>query len=351
MLSQTSLQQFFQNALRSKSNGHDEAVTFDKRRWMSFLTWAFVLAEMVGRDAFLPTAAHAGDDDASQTGHHGSDTAPIANNLPDVDVSTATEGPDPISYPHAAQMQAYAADAIPSELMAAKEIPVADLGANPHFGGYGGGGGGGGGGSAASASGDGATNGEPLGHSLASLLDQPLVAAVGHDGSLIDLGLHSDLSDTAHNLLGAVSASLGSLPLVGDTLEGLGDFVGKTAGTLLSPLEPVASLIGIGDSEPHHFGNDLGLPGQLQFSSGNDPSVPTELVSTHGNYTSYGIALSVGTSHDAVGSADASVHSDASDQMLDIHIADDLPGSGLHVGSDALHLDQAILRTAADVLA
>jgi hypothetical protein len=37
--------------------------------------------------------------------------------------------------------------------------------------------------------------------------------------------------------------------------------------------------------------------------------------------------------------------------MLDIHVADDLPGSGLHVGSDALHLDQAILRTAADVLA
>lgn len=335
--------QFLQSLMRSKSSTAADDGMFEKRRWMSFLTWAFVLAEMVGRDAFLPASAHAADGDQANADHAGSDTAPIANNLPNIDVSTATESPDPITYQHAAPMPAYAADATPSELASAKAIPVADLGPDQHFSDYGGGGGG----TAASESGEAGSSGDQLSHAL----DQPLVVALGHDGSLIDLGLHLDLGDAAHNLLGAPSNTLGSLPLVGDTLEGLGDALANTTGNLLSSLQPAVSLIGIGSGDSHHYGSNLGLPGQLQFSSLSDASGPSELVSPFGNYTTYGISLSIGSAHDGSTAGQASVHSDASEPLaLDIHTGDDLPGSGFH-GSDALHLDQTILRTAADVLA
>lgn len=308
---------------------------------MSFLTWAFVLAEMAGRDAVLPASAHAADGDPNGAGHPTSDTAPIANNLPNIDVSTATESPDPITYQHAAPMPAYAADATPSELASAKVIPVAELGPDLHFGNQGGGGGGGG----SASGGEAASGGEDLAHAL----DQPLVVALGHDGSLIDLGLNLDLGDAAEGLLGGVSNTLGGLPLVGDTLEGLGDALAKTTGGLLSALQPAVSLVGIGGSDPHHFGSDLGLPGQLQFSSYGDASGPSELVSPLGNYTTYGISLSIGTAPDG---STASVHTDASEPLvLDIYAGDHLPGSDFNSGSDALHLDQTILRTAADVLA
>ena len=66
----------------------------DRRRWASFLTWAFVLAEMAGRDGILPASAHAGDEALGRTDHASSATAPIANNLPNISVSTATEAPE-----------------------------------------------------------------------------------------------------------------------------------------------------------------------------------------------------------------------------------------------------------------
>ncbi len=123
MRSPALVQQFLLNSMRSNAGGGSEAVAFDKRRWTSFLTWAFFLAEMVGRDAFLPTAAHAADGEGDQAGHHPSDTAPLANNLPNIEVSTAAESPGPITYQHAAPMPAYAADSPSGELAAAKVIP------------------------------------------------------------------------------------------------------------------------------------------------------------------------------------------------------------------------------------
>jgi hypothetical protein len=315
----------------------EEAVS-DKRRWMSFLTWAFVLAEIAGRDALLPAAAHAGDEAVGNVPHAGADTAPIANHLPDVNVATATESPDPITYQHAATMPEYVAAPLASELAEAKTVPVAELGPELSAGGHGGGGGGV---ADAGAGGEGQVH---LG------LAQPL-AALGQDGGLLDLGLHLDLGDLLHDVLGTATDGLGGLPLVGGLLHGVGDAVGGTLGNVSSALEPVVSLVGIGHDDASGYGSDLGLPGQLLFGPSEGASGPSELVSPVGNYTTYGIALSIGGSAGS-SSADAALNADASDGIgLDMPAIDHLSGADLHVGSDALHLDQAILRTAADTLA
>ena len=93
--------------VRLADHAADAIGATDKRRWLSFLTWAFVLAEMASRDAFLPNAAHAMEDDAGRTPHTPADGAPIANNLPDVNISTATESPDSLPTAKAALMAEY----------------------------------------------------------------------------------------------------------------------------------------------------------------------------------------------------------------------------------------------------
>ena len=112
------------NRAPPRASVSDESGLVDRRRWTSFLTWAFVLSEMAGRDGWLPTAAHAGEEDLGRSGHAGSDTAPIVNNLPTISVSTATEGPEPITYQHAATMPAYAPTGLSSELAEAKITPA-----------------------------------------------------------------------------------------------------------------------------------------------------------------------------------------------------------------------------------
>lgn len=347
MPSLTFVQRLVQQAMHTRSSEPEGAPSIDKRRWLSFLTWAFVLAEMAGRDALLPNSAHAAEADTGHNEHHPTDTAPIANNLPNIDVSTAAENPEPVTYQHAAPMPAYTSDAMPSELSAAKTIFAADPGPEMHMGGHGGGGG-------AFLSDASESAGAPVQGDASSILDGPIVAAIGHDGSLIDLGLHSDLGNTVQSLLGSVTGTLGNLPLLGDTLEDLGGTLAKTTGSLFSALEPAVSLVGIGSDDHGQFGSDLGLPGQLLFSSAGNGGGAGELGYPQGNYTSYGIALSIGASHDGSTLDAPSTHADADASTatpMDIHFTDDLPGAGLHVGSDALQLDQTILRTAADVLA
>lgn len=320
--------------LRRKPDAVPEQVFSEKRRWASFLTWAFVLAEMAGRDAFLPTSAHAADAEAPQDGHGSSDGSPIANALPNIDVATQSEGPDPITYQHAAPMPAYAADAPVSALSEAKEIPTAELGPQVHVGAGGGGGGGGGTASAEAGASD------SVGH------DQPILA-LGDGAQALDIGLHLNAGDTLHDLLGLVPNTLGGLPIVGDTIGAIGGTLASTVDGVLSTLQPLVSLVGVGDESHGGFGNNLGLPGQLLFPTANETSLASELVSSHGSYTTYGMALSLGADFGAASSADSAAQSNAVGVMIDVH------GSlaGDHAHSDALHVDQTILKTAADVLA
>jgi hypothetical protein len=306
-----------------------------RRRWMSFLTWAFILGEMAGRDGLLPTAAHAAADDLGRASHAGSETASIANNLPNISVSTATEGPEPITYQHAPTIPAYAPTALSSELGEAKIAPAVDVLAAHGQGAAGGGGHG--------FADDGMHAGEAT-FAAGALAEGPF-AAFDLAGQPLDLGLHIDLSDTTYGLLGGIADGLGKVPLVGGLLAG--DTLASTTSDLLATAEPVVSLFGF------HGGNvgtssSIGSPGQLSFADGTAPAASHELAAPGGGYTNYGIALNLGDSDVAHGSAEGAVHADAlGTSMLDSSPMDHLPVSE----ADALHLDQSALRTASDILA
>ena len=59
------------NRAPPRASVSDESGLVDRRRWTSFLTWAFVLSEMAGRDGWLPNAAHAGEEDLGRSCHAG----------------------------------------------------------------------------------------------------------------------------------------------------------------------------------------------------------------------------------------------------------------------------------------
>ena len=321
--------------LRRRPDALPDRSFVEKRRWASFLTWAFVLGEMAGRDGFLPTSAHAAEADATHDGHSGSGSTPIANALPNIDVTTQSESPEPITYQHAAPMPAYSADTTASALTDAKEIPTAELGAQLHLGAGGGGGGGSGGASSAEAG-----TSDAVGHDQVGL-------TLGDGMQSLDIGLHLNAGDALHDLLGLVPNTLGGLPIVGDTIEVIGGTLTSTVDGVLSTLQPLVSLVGVGDDNHGSFGHNLGLPGQLLFSTASDTSLPSEFVSPHGGYTTYGMSLSLGTDNSDASSADTSANPDAHGIMIDLQLSH--AGDDAH--SDALHLDQTVLKTAADILA
>ncbi len=171
-------------------------------------------------------------------------------------------------------------------------------------------------------------------------------------GDALDLGLHIDLGDAAHTLLGGLADGLGNLPLIGGLPEDAGSTPASTTGNLLSTLGPVVSLAGIDGDPSGAHASDVGSPGQLNFADSSSPAASHELATPSGGYTNYGIALNLGASDIAHGSAEAAVHADAlSVSALDSLPTDHLPGGDLNVPSDALHLDQSLLRTASDILA
>ena len=149
-----------------------------------------------------------------------------------------------------------------------------------------------------------------------------------------------------HGLLGGVADGLGNLPLVGDLLDNVGSSVASTAGNLLSMLEPVVSLVGVNGDD---FGSGTAAPGQLSFGDGGGTTAH-ELATPGGGYTTYGIALNLGAGDAASASASGDVDAGALGSVLD-SFADHLSGSHFDASSDALHLDQSVLRTASDILA
>jgi hypothetical protein len=292
------------------------------------LTWAFFLAEIAGRDAFLPTAAHAADEDVRATSHAIGDSAPVVNALPNaIDVSSAD-----VPQPGDEQLATVMARLTPSHWSNSLAEPNDGNAGDADTEGQGHGGGGIGQASDAEAAID--ADASFGGKTLRLGMEQPL------DGD--SLG-HLDF-DGLHSLELGVG-DLGLLPDVGDLLGGLGDAVSSTTNTLFSTLNsalaPVVSIIGLGgDAEPS---GSVASPGMLDFGQGA-PSAPDDLIA-HGNYTDYGIALNLGPVDALLNPA----HADASDAtpvsaLLD-HVLHDSDS-----GSDALHLDQALIRIAGDAL-
>jgi len=326
--------------IRKADNVAEAIGATDKRRWLSFLTWAFVLAEMASRDAFLPNSAHAMDDDTGRTHPGSGDGAPIANNLPDVSISTTGERPDSDPAHKAALMAEYAPATVASELAAVKAIPVEDLGAQ-QIASHGGGGGGGG---SSHADGDASTA-----HGDDAFAGESVSASIGHDGLPLDLGLNLTVGDiqidaghVLDGLLDSVGDTLGNLPLVGGLLHSVENISSDIAPSLLGP---VVSLVGLGahSGDQHSGSSDTGLPGQLHFAETGNSHAATDLSTPTGSYTSYGIAMST---DNAISTT--TVEGDAS--VLDAHLPDHLVGTD-HGAAEALAFDQAALRTAPDVLA
>ena len=317
----------------------EEEGLVDRRRWTSFLTWAFVLAEMSGRDGFLPPAAHAGDQEATPSSHGSGDTTPVVNNLPNISVSTAAEGPDAVNYQHASFVNLPAPTDLSSELAGTKIAPGPDTLSQ----GRAAGGGAGHDGGSASVS-DVAT--DASGHIS---LGAPDLAAL--TGDMFGLGLHIDLGDMDHVLFGGLADGLSNLPLVGGLPGDTGNILASTIGSLGSALEPVVSLVDV-DGAPSGHASDFGSPGQLSFADDSSFAASDELATPSGGYSNFGIALNLGASDLAHGSGEAAVHANGLGvSVLDSAPTDHLPGSDLDTPSDALHLDQTVLRTASDILA
>ena len=250
------------NRAPPRASVSDESGLADRRRWTSFLTWAFVLSEMAGRDGWLPTAAHAAEEDVGRAGHAGSDTAPIVNNLPTISVSTATEGPESITYQYAATMPAYAPTGLSSELAEAKIAPAVESTASGHAAGGGGGG----------HAGDAATDADATGAHV-SLGDAPFLA-FGQDGGRLDLGLRLDLGDAVHGLLGGVADGLGNLPLVGDLIDNVGSADQQQQAATLVPFHHQSYIVRVKlDKDEVHkkigdFTPTPGMPADIYIKTG-----------------------------------------------------------------------------------
>ena len=180
--------------------------------------------------------------------------------------------------------------------------------------------------------------------SLASEASDGAFVAFNPSGELLDLGLSLDMNDTAQGLLGGVSDVLSSLPLIGSLLGNLGD----TLASSLPALSPATSLIGLDGGHDDAQGAGVGSPGQINFSFGA-PSDSPALVSDSGGYTNYGIALSFSGSDAGASASEGSADGDLT-SGLDAWALNHLAGID-HSTSDALHIDQAVMRTASDILA
>jgi hypothetical protein len=231
-------------------------------------------------------------------------------------------------------MPTYAPPPLSSELGEAKIVPVADELA-PH---------GGMGGSGVSGHGSEiiADHAQP-----AAATGEPLLVAFNPTGELLDLGMTLDVGDTLQNLLGRVGDGLDGLPLVGGVLESVVDTLSTTTGTLLSASSPATSLLGLSDGHEDAAGTGIGSPGHISFAFGT-PSEPSALTTAAGGYTGYGISLNLGRQASDFGN-DAGIEGSPAASGLDL--LDHLPGVDHGSSSDALHLDQSLLRTASDVLA
>jgi len=308
----------------------------DKRRWTTFLTWAFVLAEMAGRDGYLPTAARAAEEDAGGSSHVSNGSEPTANNLPNLGVNTSGDAPEPITYQEAA-----AAPPLPPPTALASNFAEAysDTSSAAAHGGdiVAPGGGGVAYGSSDSPANHSGQAGSPADTSLS--MDGSAVELI--DCGPLDIGLHLgiDLGGAVQGLLGGLADGAANLPVVGLVLEGVGNTLTNAADGLLPVLQPIVSLTGDGHQDAHDL--DLGLPGRLDISDGPS-AAPNDLAASGGGYTDYGIALNIdadNTSH-----SPGLMATDVEAGSFDLLHVD--PGSI----SDAFNDDHSIIRSAADTL-
>jgi hypothetical protein len=268
------------------------------------------------------------------------DSAPSAGNLYAGAVATDVEEPASTATQQASSTPGAPATQLTTELADAKLPDVEGDNAQDEVGG--------GGGSAlaqeagdASAQGSAHDHGDLVGSGASLDLDQPL-HALG-----LDLGGLPALDDLLH----AAADQLGMVPLVGDLLGDVGHSVASAADGVLSGLTSVVSIGGSGATDSH--GGATASAGTFNFAE-SSPSTTDPMVG-HGGYSDYGIALHLSPVEAGLPSAGSDSPSSPTggtlDDMVHYDSLSDISHLSVPAVSDALHADEAVLKTAADGLA
>jgi hypothetical protein len=280
------------------------------RRWTSFLTWAFVLTEMAGRDGFLPNGAAAAEDEAGHTLGSSESTTVSVNQLPNSRLTTDDVQPSAVADAKASIIT----QAEPSDLAGELARPASETGINADTTPAGGSAGTGAvtdsnSEESSTSESDTATQSDAVGSAATTLM------AFNQAGEALDLGLNLGLQ---------MAPTWGSL----------------VNSTLATAEQPIASILGL---DAGYQGFDLGLPGMLDFSAGSS-GVGNTLAAPGGGYSNYGISLSLGLPEGGGGDPAGLPEADLTYALSDTLFGDD------DNSFDTLQVDQAVLRAASDLL-
>lgn len=315
---------------RAKSTARPaDARGFERRRGlMSFLTWAFFLNEVLGRDAIGPAAARASDAEAPPSPYvsdgRGPENAPADRAPPAVgdEVEPVAAGPASDA-PRALTLSGPAFG--PPRHGADGADGAATRLAGP-----------------ADASGAGAPGspGASLGAVAAHRSDvAPSDSASGDADPVLALAIAPE------GLLHGIADTLEQVPVVGGLLGSSVDTVASTVGSLLGS---VAGILG-SDRPGEGVGEDaVAADGSLVFDEGSGQPPPDAIYSAQG-FTDYGLALDVGLPGGSVASgASAAAAPEPFAVMSEVGAAD---AASTSVPSLLAGLaDEAGQRSAADVL-
>lgn len=297
-----------------------EAKGLERRRGLiSFLTWAFFLADMIGRDGVTPASAHVSAPDETTPEHGTSDVAPVANDLADRPMTGLGDQGEPtatVSPGYTFHLPAPGGDAAP--------LDVRDPGGDGTS-------------AASTATQHPVDGGGAVATGIATAAtDAPHQA--GSDAAEPASLFHATIAPDG--LLHGVADALGELPLVGSLL---GDTVHTVASSVESLVGGLGGLLATrGPDAPADPA--LASGGSIAFEPASSTAQAHELETPHG-FTDYGIALELGLPVSSVLNSAPSPTTDVASLSPDhdaVHLA---------IPTDHSLPDEAGQRASADVLA
>jgi hypothetical protein len=306
-----------------------EAKGLERRRGLiSFLTWAFFLADMLGRDGISPSVAQASDADEPAPPHGGPDTTPPLNELSDRPLTSIGDAGEPITL----------------------VSPGYTLSLSPLSSGAGASDVGGGSPAAQTASRAATveTGGAEMGGTATVGLPPDISEATPQDGAQpADAASFLAVTVTPDGLLHGVADTLGAVPVVGDLLGSTVHAVASTVGSLVDGLGGLLAPSGGSTASPAEA--VLASDGAIEFDAGSSQAPLNEIETPHG-FTDYGIALELNLS------GGAPLHLTAlappAEPFADlIGFETDRDASHLAASADAGLPDEVGHRSSADVLA
>jgi hypothetical protein len=284
-----------------------------RRGLLSFLTWAFFLADVLGRDGLAPSAAHAAEADEPLPAHGTTDAAPATHEPVDRPLTSLGDQAEPVTmispgYTYTVPSGGGELRLSDSDIPNAASDELASRSALPQ------------GLDAGSARASDFASSDDISPGAADPADALFHVAVAPDG-----------------LLHGVADTLGALPLVGNLLGGAVETVASTVESLVGGLGGLLS--------PHGSdGAAVASGGSFAFDSAPSTAPSHEIETTHG-FTDFGIALELGLP----GTSALSFSPSAPPELASF--SSDPDASHLSIPADHGLPDEAGQRASADVLA